>query len=110
MWRRHCSETGNLLDQLNLCVESVVSRYELFGDRMTAINLDDQIVATSYDKQTGVCTYTYEHHDGSRYTVQVHLDEFPKTGVGPMNKEARRRHIATKIMNHVQTNPPDKVT
>jgi hypothetical protein len=76
---------------------------------MTAINLDDQIVASSYDKQTRVCSYTYQHPDGSRYTVAVPLDELTSLGMTPMNRETRRKHLATKIVNHVQTNPSDKV-
>jgi hypothetical protein len=74
---------------------------------MTVINLDDQIVATTYDKQTRICTYTYQHTDGSRYTVTVPLDELTKLGMLPMNRETRRKHLATKIMNHIHTNPPD---
>ncbi len=75
---------------------------------MTAINLDDQIVATSYDKVTRICTYTYQHSDGSRYTVAVPLDELQKLGTTPANRDVRRRFLAQRIVTHIQTNPPDK--
>jgi hypothetical protein len=76
---------------------------------MTAINLDDQIVATAYDAQARVCSYTYQHTDGSRYTVQVPLDELQKLGTTPANRDSRRKHLAMKILNHIQTCPPDDV-
>jgi hypothetical protein len=76
---------------------------------MTAINLDDQIVGTSYDPKTRICTYTYEHSDGSRYTVPVPLAELQQLGTTPANRDVRRRHLAQKIISHVQTNPPDQV-
>jgi hypothetical protein len=76
---------------------------------MTAINLDDQLVATAYDKQNRVCSYTYQHTDGSRYTVQVPLDELIKLGTTPASAAQRRKHLAMKILNHIQTCPPDDV-
>jgi hypothetical protein len=75
---------------------------------MTAINLDDQIVATSYDAATRVCSYTYEHTDGSRYTVEVPIDHLHKIGTTPATEQVRRQHLAQKILSHIQTNPPDK--
>jgi hypothetical protein len=74
---------------------------------MTVINLDDQIVATAYDAATRVCSYTYQHSDGSRYTVQVPLDDLHKIGTTPATADARRQHLATRIMTHIQNNPPD---
>jgi hypothetical protein len=74
---------------------------------MTAINLDDQIVATAYDKQTRVCSYTYQHTDGSRYTVSVPLADMEKIGLTPSTKLQRRNHIANRILNHIRTSPPD---
>lgn len=74
---------------------------------MTTINLDDQIVATSFDPNTRICTYTYQHTDGSRYTVPVPLDDLTRLGVTPANRDVRRRHLAQRIMTHIQTNPPD---
>ncbi len=76
---------------------------------MTAINLDDQIVASAYDSKTRTCSYTYQHTDGSRYTVNVPIDEFTKIGTTPTTLNQRRTHLATKIINHIQTNPPDDV-
>ena len=76
---------------------------------MTVINLDDQIVATAYDAATRVCSYTYQHPDGSRYTVQIPIDDLHKIGTTPANREVRRKHLATKILNHVQTNKPDQI-
>ncbi len=75
---------------------------------MIAINLDDQIVGSTFNPQTRICTYTYEHHDGSRYTVEVPLEELTKLGTTPMNRVTRRNHLATKIMTHMQSNGPDK--
>ena len=75
---------------------------------MTVINLDDQIVATRYDNDKRSCFYTYQHTDGSRYTVEVSMDELAKIGTTPANRDARRRHLANKIISHIQTNPPDK--
>jgi hypothetical protein len=74
---------------------------------MTAINLDDQIVGSTFDPQTRICTYTYEHHDGSRYTVSVPIDDLNKIGTTPATLQQRRDHIARRIMGHMQTNPPD---
>jgi hypothetical protein len=76
---------------------------------MTAINLDDQIVASSYDAQSRTCSYTYQHSDGSRYTVMLPIDELHKIGTTPANRDVRRKHLAMKILNHIQTNPPDGV-
>ena len=75
---------------------------------MTVINLDDQIVSTAYDKQSRLCSYTYQHTDGSLYTIQIPLDDLRKIGTTPANRDVRRKFVATKIMNHIQTNPPDK--
>lgn len=74
---------------------------------MTAINLDDQIVGTAYDPHTRVCTYTYQHTDGSRYTVTIGLDDLHKFGTTPANRQAKRDFLANKIVNHIRTNPPD---
>lgn len=76
---------------------------------MTAINLDDQVVASSYDSASRVCSYTYQHSDGSRYTVKVPIDDLHKLGMTPMNRQQRREHLATRILTHIQTNPPDDV-
>jgi len=75
---------------------------------MTVINLDDEVVATAYDPATRICTYTYQHPDGSRYTVPVHLDELAKLGTTPANRGSRRQYLAMKIQNHVATNKPDE--
>ena len=72
---------------------------------MTAINLDTQIVATSYDKLNRICTYTYQHSDGSRYTVSIPIDDLNK--LRP-NKANARNFVGKTILNHIQTNPPDK--
>lgn len=77
---------------------------------MTTIHPETQIVASSYDKLTRVCSYTYQHSDGSRYTVKVPIDELHLQGGKSANREQRRRHLATKIINHVQANPPDAVS
>lgn len=75
---------------------------------MTAINLDDQIVATAYDKAARTCAYTYQHTDGSRYTVTIPIDDMHKIGTTPATREQRRNFLANKIVNHIRTNPPDK--
>lgn len=74
---------------------------------MTAINLDDQVVATAYDPLTRMCSYTYQHTDGSRYTVTLSIDDLQKIGTTPATTNQRRNFLATKIMNHIATNPPD---
>ncbi|MDE2470418.1 MAG: hypothetical protein KGL35_17150 [Bradyrhizobium sp.] len=76
---------------------------------MTAINLDDQIVATSYDPATRVCSYTYQHTDGARYTVKVPLEEFTRIGTTPSTHAQRRKHLATKLLNHMRSHAPDQV-
>lgn len=77
---------------------------------MTAINLIDQIVATAYDRKSRVCSYTYQHTDGSRYTVRIPIDDLAKIGAGMTGKardEQRRKHLATRLLTHMQSNPPD---
>ena len=76
---------------------------------MTAINLDDQIVATAYDKVARTCSYTYQHTDGTHYTVTMPIEELQKIGITPANRDVRRKHLAQKIMSHIQVNPPDAV-
>jgi hypothetical protein len=78
-------------------------------DRMTAINLEGQIVRSHYDAKTRVCSYTYQHSDGSRYTVTLPIDELQRLGNTPINKEQRRKHLAMKVLNHMHTHPPDHV-
>lgn len=74
---------------------------------MTTINPESQIVASAYDPLTRICSYTYEHSDGSRYTVQVPLDDLHKIGTTPATRDQRRRHLAQRILTHIQTRPPD---
>lgn len=74
---------------------------------MTTINPETQIVASSYDAQNRICSYTYQHSDGSRYTVSVPLADLEKFGMGVATRDQRRRHVAQKIVSHVQSNPPD---
>jgi hypothetical protein len=71
---------------------------------MTAINLDTQIVATSYDQLNRTCSYTYQHSDGSRYTVTIPIDDLNKF---KPNKFNARNFVGKAILNHIQTNPPD---
>ena len=70
---------------------------------MTTIHPETQVVASTYDAPSRMCSYTYQHSDGSRYTVKVPLDELLKKG----DRAKRRTHLATKIINHIQANPPD---
>ena len=72
---------------------------------MTTIHPETQVVASTYDGLSRMCSYTYQHSDGSRYTVKVPLDELLKKG----NRANRRQHLATKIMHHIQSNPPDRI-
>lgn len=74
---------------------------------MTAINLEHQIVATAYDPLTRICSYTYQHTDGSRYTVQIPIDDMHKIGTTHASRDQRRKHLATRLLTHMQTNPPD---
>ena len=72
---------------------------------MTTIHPETQVVASTFDPLSRMCSYTYQHSDGSRYTVKIPLDELLRKG----NRMNRRTHLATKIINHIQANPPDKV-
>lgn len=74
---------------------------------MTAINLEHQIVATAYDPLTRICSYTYQHTDGSRYTTEIHIDDLAKIGTTHASAAQRRKHLATRLLTHMQTNPPD---
>ena len=76
---------------------------------MTTINPESQVVASSYDALNRVCSYVYEHSDGSRYTVKVPLDDLHKIGTTPATRDQRRRHLAQRIAAHIQSNPPDEV-
>lgn len=75
---------------------------------MTTINPETQIVASAYDELNRICSYTYEHTDGSRYTVKVPMSDLEKIGLGRATVDQRRRHIAQTIISHVQANPPDE--
>jgi hypothetical protein len=75
---------------------------------MTSIAPETQVVASSYDALNRICTYTYQHTDGSRYTVTIPLDEMTKIGSTAATRDQRQRLLATKIMNHIQTNRPDE--
>ena len=70
---------------------------------MTTIHPETQVVASTYDPLTRMCSYTYQHSDGSRYTVEVHVDDFKG------DRAKRRAHLATRIAHHIQNNPPDEV-
>lgn len=72
---------------------------------MTTIHPETQIVASRFDPMSRVCSYTYRHADGSQYTVDIPIADLLKQG----NRENRRRHLVTRIINHVQSNPPDAV-
>lgn len=74
---------------------------------MTIIHPETQIVGSGYDALNRVCSYTYQHSDGSRYTVKIPIDELQKRGHTSIPREQRRRHLAMKIANHIQTAPPD---
>lgn len=76
---------------------------------MTAINLDDQLVGTAYNTVTRACSYTYQHTDGSRYTVTIPIEDLHRIGTTPATLQQRRNFVATKIVNYIQTNPPDDV-
>lgn len=76
---------------------------------MTTIHPETQIVASAYDKLTRICSYTYEHSDGSRYTVKIPIDELQKRGNTSIPRDQRRRHLAVKVANHIQTSKPDGI-
>lgn len=76
---------------------------------MTTINPESQIVGSSFDPLSRICSYTYQHSDGSRYTVEVPLDDLHKIGTTPATRDQRRKHLAMKILNHIQINPPDTI-
>ena len=61
---------------------------------MQTINLDTEIVATSYDPATRMNYYTIER-GGRRWTASVHTDHL---AVHKANKEARRRHVGNVLV------------
>lgn len=75
---------------------------------MTTIHPETQIVASRFDPLTRVCSYTYQHGNGERYTVAIPLDELNGSGKPFATREHRRKFLAQKIINHVQINEPDK--
>jgi hypothetical protein len=76
---------------------------------MTTINPESQVVSSSYDELNRICSYVYQHSDGSRYTVKVPIDDLHKIGTTPATRDQRRRHLAMRIQTHIQNNPPDEV-
>ena len=83
---------------------------------MTAINLETQIVGSAYDPATRMCSYTYQHHDGQHYTVEIPLDHLE--GRGPVNtnnisinrgnQDRRRKHLVACIQSRLQGAPDRK--
>jgi hypothetical protein len=71
---------------------------------VTVLSLDSQIVGSSFDQLSQTCTYTYQHSDGSRYTVRIPVSELDKAGPNRVN---RRNHVGRMIVNHIQSSPPD---
>lgn len=76
---------------------------------MTTIHPETQIVASRYDAANRICEYTYQHSDGSRYTMRIPIDDLERNGNAAATRQQRRQTLAQKIINHVQTNPPDHV-
>jgi hypothetical protein len=72
---------------------------------VTVLSLDSQIVGSSFDQLSQTCTYTYQHSDGSRYTVRIPVSELDKAGPNRVN---RRNHVGRMIVNHIQSSPPDE--
>lgn len=70
---------------------------------MTAINPETQIIGTAFDPKARVYSYTYQHTDGSRYTVKIPAEQLD----GLKTKVARRNFIALKIRDYIQSNRPD---
>ncbi len=60
---------------------------------MAALNLDNEIVATSFDPKTGDCTYTLAR-DGKRWTVTIHHTQLDQHGA---NIQKRREHLARAL-------------
>jgi hypothetical protein len=60
------------------------------------ISLDTEIVASSYNPITRICTYTIER-DGRRWTAEVHIDHLEAHGHGPIGAKKRQTHIANAL-------------
>jgi hypothetical protein len=69
------------------------------------LNLDTEIVATSYDPSTDSCAYTIERN-GKRWTVQVPLAQLDACGA---NKQARRDYLGNVLLAAMD-GPPDGAT
>lgn len=76
---------------------------------MTTIHPETQIVGSRYEALSRICEYTYQHSDGSRYTVKVPIDALERSGNAATTRQQRRLAIAQKIISHVQNNPPDHI-
>jgi hypothetical protein len=70
---------------------------------MTPINLETELVGSSYNPSTRVCTYTIER-DGSRWTVGVPLQNLNAYKTAN-HKALRRQHVARVLHTAMQGAP-----
>jgi hypothetical protein len=70
---------------------------------MNAIHPESEIVATTFDTATGICSYTIER-GGKRWTARVHVDELNKY---KNDKMRRRQHVAAALQQAMM-GPPDE--
>lgn len=69
---------------------------------MSAVHPDTEVVATTYDAPTGICTYTIQR-DGKRWTARIPLSELDKFKA---NRQARRTYLANALQQ-AMVGPPD---
>jgi hypothetical protein len=60
------------------------------------ISLDTEIVGTSFDPVTRICTYTIER-DGRRWTAQIPIDHLEVHGPGQIGDQKRQMHLANVL-------------
>ena len=57
------------------------------------INIETEIVGSSYDPRTGTCSYTVRK-DGKEVTVEIPVADLDRHGG---NRRARQTHLANKL-------------
>jgi hypothetical protein len=69
---------------------------------MTAIHPDSEVVATTFDPLTGICSYTIQR-DGKRWTARIPIEELDKFKA---NRAGRRTYLANAL-KQAMIGPPD---
>lgn len=64
------------------------------------INLETEVVASTFDPKTRQCAYTIKRN-GKRWTVKLPIDDFAKQ----KTKQAKRDHLARALQSAMNGNP-----